>query len=56
MINSKISQELAEIRKSIVAENVSYGELVRLNELTEHIDKNDTLLLEWAEVPEFPTI
>ena len=43
---------LAAIRKSIEAENISWGELIELQGLTEHIDSGDVLLLEWAGVPE----
>lgn len=48
------AERLADIRESIVAENVSYGELAELADLAEHIDPSDVLLLEWAGVPEFP--
>ena len=48
-----VAERLAEIRESIVAENVSWGELAELTDLAEHIDPGDPLLLEWAGVPEF---
>lgn len=49
---NETEKTLAEIRASIVAENVSYGELSLLQGLAVHIDPSDTLLLEWAGVPE----
>jgi len=51
--NLKIKERLEEIRNSIINENISYGEIVELQSLVEHIDKGDTLLLEWAGVEEF---
>lgn len=47
-----IKEELDSIRKSILEENISYLELVRLQSLAEHIPEHDTLLREWAGVPE----
>ncbi|NBW19463.1 MAG: hypothetical protein EBR82_66960 [Caulobacteraceae bacterium] len=44
---------LNEIRKSINAENVSWGELAELASLAEYIEPGDVQLLEWAGVPEF---
>ena len=49
-IEAKI--RLGEIRKSIDAECVSYGELVELASLAEYIESGDVQLLEWAGVPE----
>ena len=49
-------ERLAEIRKSIVAENVSWGEIIELQGLADDIDPSDMLLLEWAGVPESDTI
>ena len=46
-------ERLEEIRESIQDENVSYGELVELQELTEFIEDDDVELLEAAGVPEF---
>lgn len=46
-------KRLEEIRKSIKAENISYGEIAELQSLTKYIDKNDIELLEWAGVSEF---
>ncbi len=47
-----IKKRLAEIREKIMKQNISYGEILELQEMAEHIDKNDTILLEWAAVPE----
>ncbi len=53
---TNIERRLAAIRKNIVAENVSMDEIAELqNELVEHIDPSDMLLLEWAGVPEKAT-
>jgi len=49
----QIKQRLAYLRKQIEQENISYGEILELQSLAEHIDKGDVLLLEWAGVPEF---
>jgi hypothetical protein len=50
---SSIKKRLEELRVEIQAERISYGELVELQSLAEHIDKGDVELLEWAGVPEF---
>ncbi len=47
-----IAATLAAIRESIVAENVSWGEIIELQALAEYIDRADVLLLEWAGVDE----
>jgi hypothetical protein len=52
MSNTKIKKRLEEIRKSIIAENISTGEIVELQSLAKYIDKGDVQLLEWAGVPE----
>lgn len=46
-------ERLEEIRESLQEENVSYGELAELQELTEYIEDDDVELLEAAGVPEF---
>ena len=46
-------ERLEEIRESIQEEEVSYGELVELQDLTEYIEDGDVELLEAAGVPEF---
>lgn len=47
-----IKKRLEEFRTAIQSEGISYGELVELQSLAEHIDPSDTLLLEWASVNE----
>ena len=48
-----IKQKLESIRKAIIAENISYGEIAELVDLKDHIEPGDVLLEEWAGVPEF---
>ncbi len=50
---TKIEKRLEYLRGEIKAEKISYGEIAELVSLAKHIDKGDTLLLEWAGVPEF---
>lgn len=45
-------EKLESIRKSIEAENVSYGELVELQRLKDYIKPDDILLLQWSGVEE----
>jgi hypothetical protein len=45
-------EKLESIRKSIEAENVSYGELAELQRLKDYIKRDDVLLLQWAGVEE----
>lgn len=47
-----IEQKLDYIRTQIEQECISYGEIVELQSLVEYINPGDTLLLEWAGVPE----
>ena len=47
-----IKRRLAYLRREIEAERISYGEIAELQELAEHIDPSDVLLLQWADVPE----
>ena len=47
-----IKKRLEYLRKQIWKECISYGEIAELQGRAEHIDKNDTLLLEWAGVNE----
>jgi hypothetical protein len=44
---------LEYLRSQIEAERISYYEISELQGLTEYIDPADTLLLQWAGVPEF---
>jgi hypothetical protein len=46
-------KRLEYLRGEIKAERISYGEIVELQSLVEYIEPGDTLLLEWAGVPEF---
>ena len=43
---------LEYLRAQIEAESISYGEIAELQALADEIDPGDTLLLEWAGVPE----
>ena len=47
-----IKQRLKSIRKAIIAENISYGEIAELQSLQDHIEPGDVLLAEWAGIPE----
>ena len=47
-----IKARLEYLRKEIVAERISYREILELQSLIDHIDPSDVLLLEWAGVPE----
>ena len=53
MTKEKIKERLEYLRQEIKNERISYGEIAELQELSEHIDKGDVELLEWAGVPEF---
>jgi len=46
---------LEYLRAEIDAERISYGEIVELQSLAEHIEPDDVQLLEWAGVPEVIT-
>jgi len=48
-------ERLEELRIELRAERISYGELVELQSLAEHIDRGDVELLEAAGVNEFET-
>jgi hypothetical protein len=52
MSNKQIKKRLAYLREQIEKECISYGEIAELQDLKEHIDPADVLLLEWAGVPE----
>jgi len=49
----KIKNRLEYLRKGIVAERISYGEISELESLIKYIPSDDVQLLEWAGVPEF---
>ena len=48
MADPAIQKRLEYLRGEIEAERISYGEIVELQSLVEHIDPDDMLLLEWA--------
>ena len=52
-VKNEMKQRLEYLRGEIKAERISYEEIAELKSLAEYIDEGDTLLLEWAEVPEF---
>ena len=52
MTKEKAKARLEYLRGEILAERISYDELGELKELSVFIEENDTLLLEWAGVPE----
>jgi hypothetical protein len=47
-----IKERLEYLRSQIEAECISYGEIAELEDLAEHIEPGDVLLLQWAGVPE----
>lgn len=47
---NQIEKNIEEIRKSIELENISYEEIVYLQNHVECIDKSDITLLQWAGV------
>jgi len=47
-----IKKRLEYLRKEILAERISYGEIAELQSLKKYIDKGDILLLQWAGVKE----
>ena len=49
-----IKDRLKYLRKQIINENISTGEILELQSLAKYIKPSDVLLLEWAGVPEFP--
>lgn len=52
MNKKEIEKRLKYLKEQIKKENISYGEIAELQELAEHIDKNEVELLEWAGVKE----
>ena len=52
-MKTKIKKRLEELRIEIRAERISMGEILELQSLSEHIDKGDVELLQWAGVEEF---
>ena len=52
MDSNTIKQRLEYLRQELRNECISYGELVELQSLSEHIDPSDVELLEAAGIPE----
>jgi hypothetical protein len=52
-IPEQIKERLEEIRESIQAENISYGEIAELQSYADYIDAGDVELRQWAGIPEF---
>jgi len=53
MNKKQAKKRLEQIRIEIENQNISYGEIFELQSLVKYIDKSDTMLLEWAGVPEW---
>lgn len=52
LLKQAIKRKLEDIRKAILEENISYYELAQLQDLKDHISKDDILLREWAGIEE----
>ena len=52
MASKKIKARLEYLRREIIAERISTGEIAELQSLAKYIEPGDVLLLEWAGVPE----
>jgi hypothetical protein len=52
MTNKEVEARLKYLRGEIEAERISYAEVLELQSLAKYIDPADSLLLEWAGVPE----
>lgn len=52
MTAEHIKERLEHLRQELRAERISYGEIVELQSLRQHIDPEDVELLEAAGVPE----
>ena len=46
-----VQERLEYLRGEIEAERISYEEIAELQDLAQHIEPGDLLLLEWAGVP-----
>lgn len=53
MTDKQAKKRLEQIRIEIENQNISYSEIFELQSLVKYIDKSDTMLLEWAGVPEW---
>jgi hypothetical protein len=47
-----IKDRLEYLRGEIEAERISYGEIAELQDLAKFIEPGDTLLVQWAGIPE----
>jgi len=54
MEQQHIKERLDYLRKELINEVISWGELFELQSLAEYIEPDDVQLLEAAGVPEFP--
>ena len=52
-MKKEIKKRLEYLRKELRSECISYGELVELQSLSEHIEDGDLELLQASGVPEF---
>ena len=52
MTDQATKDRLEYLRGEIEAERISYGDLVELQNLSDHIEPGDVQLLQWAGVPE----
>jgi len=52
MKNQEIKEKLAYLKNEIELEQISYSELMELENLADYIDPSDTVLCEWAGIPE----
>jgi len=48
----QIAKRLEYLRREIQAERISYAEIAELQSLAAYIPRSDTLLREWAGLPE----
>ena len=49
---NQIARRLDYLRREIQVERISYAEIAELQSLAQHIAQDDTLLREWAGLPE----
>ena len=52
-MKKNIKKRLEYLRQEIRKKRISYGEIAELQSLANYIDKGDTELLQWANIPEF---
>lgn len=53
MNKQEAKKRLEYLRREIIKERISYGEIAELQDLAKYIDEGDVLLREWAGIPEF---